>query len=460
MRKKFAEKDKAESEATVETKEGEKKDNEKDRGDENTAKLADKSFLDVVTEECQTKANEWDQRSTTRVQELTAISDAMTALAKGGSNYGANKKLAALQKKNATVKLAVHNSNTTTKNTTAKNTTTKRRSFLQLRGSENAPQRVMQLLSKAASRLQSDVLAAAVMKITVSADHFVKVRGLINDLIGRLESQATSEASSKSFCDGAMQKALESRDDANALIEARVGGINVANSKIDGKNSEVLQLSEAIAENLKVLNEATQLRDGDRAENTKTINDAKAGQESIEYAITVLKQFYQDGDANLLQTSYTPPNSDRAGNTFGDLAPKTFSGEYNGAKSSAGGIIGLLDVIMSDFERTEQVTTNQEELDQGAYELIEKDTKEDNEAKRGEIETKEGEIATLKDTVIDLMEDKAGAVDQLTNAKAELSKLKPMCVEGEESYVARVQKREQEITALKEAQTILNDWQS
>lgn len=35
-----------------------------------------------------------------------------------------------------------------------------------------------------------------------------------------------------------------------------------------------------------------------------------------------------------------------------------------------------------------------------------------------------------------------------------------MCVKGEETYAERVQKRNDEIAALKEAMTILDEWQN
>lgn len=428
-----------------------KKDSEEEHENEKSARDADQSFLDVLTGECQTKATEWDQRSKARAAELSTLNTALEKLKTGVKpNYGANKKLNLIERK-PTQGHWVWLDDSSMSSASAK-------SFLQVR-SVSGPQRALQLLSRAALRLQSDVLSAAVMKVTVSADHFVKVRGLINDLIKRLEAQASSEQTHKAFCDGAMKEATDNRDDANGIIEDKVGAISVASSEIKQLKDEVSQLESGIANNMKVLNEATELRNDDKAENEKTINESKAGKEAVEFAITVLKEFYEGGggSSDLMQTAYTPPNSDREGNTVGDLAPDTgFSGP---AKPAANGIIGLLDVILSDFERTEEVTTQQEAQDAKAYEGLEKDTKEDNAAKKKEIETKLTKITDTKDKLIGFQEDKKNGLDQLANSKKELGKLKPMCVGGEESYEARVAKRQKEIEALKEALTILDDWQ-
>merc|ERR1719440_1185010 len=95
--KKFASKEKAEKEAVVATKEEELHAAEEDEAEETKMMNADQSFLDELTEACQTKASEFDQRSSTRANELTAFADALEALKSGvAPNWGANKKLSGL----------------------------------------------------------------------------------------------------------------------------------------------------------------------------------------------------------------------------------------------------------------------------------------------------------------------------------------------------------------------------
>jgi len=55
--------------------------------------------------------------------------------------------------------------------------------------------------------------------LKLKADHFVKVRGLINDLIKRLEEEAKAEAEQKAFCDEELEKAITKRDDNQIEIE-------------------------------------------------------------------------------------------------------------------------------------------------------------------------------------------------------------------------------------------------
>jgi len=218
----------------------------------------------------------------------------------------------------------------------------------------------------------------------------------------------------------------------------------------------VQDLKQAIADNLKALNEATELREEEKEENRVTVETAKEGKAAVELALGILKDFY--GKA-FIQTGYVPPNSDREGLTVADRAPEAFSGTYHGNQDASKGIIGLLDVILSDFERTIATTDEEEKTAQGAFDVFEKDTKDDNAKKEKIIKKKQGQIAQAKDDLIDRGEDKADAQTSLGDSKAELKKLKPMCVEGEETYAQRVAKREKEIAALKEAMTILDEWQ-
>merc|ERR1719389_564623 len=102
---------------------------------------------------------------------------------------------------------------------------------------------------------------------------------------------------------------------------------------------EIQTLLEEISELNKSLNEATQLRAKDKAENTKTLADANAGLAGVTKAMKILKDFY---DNALIQTgsSYKPPNSDASGMTVGDMAPDSFSGDFAGNQDAASGIIG------------------------------------------------------------------------------------------------------------------------
>merc|ERR1719198_1727667 len=191
-------------------------------------------------------------------------------------------------------------------------------------------------------------------------DHFVKVRALIKDLIARLQEDAKAEATQKSFCDTEMKKEIDGRDAASLSIEKETATIAKKEALIETLKEEIAQLAEEIAATQKALNEATELRAEQKASNEKTIADAEAGKKDVELAIQILKEFYEP---SLLQeepqeegyTPYEAKGSDRYGQTVGDAAPEmSYSGDYKGRTDESKGILGLLEVIAADFERTKK----------------------------------------------------------------------------------------------------------
>mmetsp|Transcript_41572 Transcript_41572/g.120362 ORF Transcript_41572/g.120362 Transcript_41572/m.120362 type:complete len:709 (-) Transcript_41572:117-2243(-) len=415
---------------------------------ETGARDADQAFMRELTTQCEDKATEWDTRSQTRSQELTAISQALEALETGvAPNWKANRMLVGLQKAKQQAP-----------------------SFLQLRGSGHnlrasgaraLQQKVLALIGDAANRLHSPALSVVALRVKASEDHFEKVRAIIKDIVARLEAQASAEASTKTFCDGEMSAAVSSRDAKAEEVENLEGQITEKEATKAQLLGEIAALAKGIAENTKALQEATELRSEEQRDNNGVMRDATAGKEAVEYALQVLKAFYESQGSTLLQghESYVPPNSDRAGQTVGDLAPEVFGSGYGGQQEASKGVIGMLEVILSDFDRTNGTVASQEQMAEGDFQTFKGAIDGDTSSKEGDKTTKEGEVSTIENDLVTLTDSKRDAVRDKELAESELEGLRSMCVEGEETYEERVAKREKEIAALKEAHAILENWQ-
>mmetsp|Transcript_22332 Transcript_22332/g.72283 ORF Transcript_22332/g.72283 Transcript_22332/m.72283 type:complete len:721 (-) Transcript_22332:46-2208(-) len=462
---KFAEKDKMEKDELAEQKREEKGLAEADRTQETTEKNADHSFMDVLTEECETKARLWDQRSQTRAGEVKALSEAMTALKEGvAPNYQANKKLVGLQRRSIIKAHWVYIEDSTVAQKVGSAALVP--AFLQtrsagLRGSfrGSLSQKVSELLLKSADQLKSPFLSAAALKVIASEDHFVKVRQIIKDLVARLQSDAASEKTQKSFCDDEIKKAVEQRDAEQSKVEdfkAKITGKEADKAQL---KEEIAQLSQQIAENKRALMEATELRENESKENLHTIEESDAGKEAVTQAVEVLKTFY-GGAAFLQKAAYVPPNSDREGKTVADRAPEVFDEDYKGSQEASKGILGILEVILSDFERTIATVTEQEGEAAEAFATFKSESEADTKIKEELVATKEGEIADIEAELTALADETKEATESHRQALDELEKLHTMCVAGEETYEERVAKRQKEIEALKEAHDMLEHWQS
>merc|ERR1719254_72228 len=98
------------------------------------------------------------------------------------------------------------------------------------------------------------------------------------------------------------------------------------------------------AELQKGMSEATAQRQKEKATNTDTMNDASAGENAVKQALVVLKEFYSS-QSSLLQ---------RRGQQVPEMAA------YKGMQSSKGGVVGMLEVIQTDFMRLEADTKSAE----------------------------------------------------------------------------------------------------
>merc|ERR1719511_433703 len=88
---------------------------------------------------------------------------------------------------------------------------------------------------------------------------------------------------------------------------------------------------------------ATELRQKEKATNLATIADAKAAQTAVAQALTVLKEFYEKaGEATALLQQKDEP--------------EIFDSPYKGMGAESGGVVGMLEVIESDFARLEADT--------------------------------------------------------------------------------------------------------
>jgi len=466
--KKFKEMDKAEKERVEAETQASKAAAVEAEYVETRAKTADEEFMGVLTSECQEKAAFWDQRSKTRADELQALASAIESLESGAApNWSANKRLNDLQTRKKTP------------------------SFLQLRGGHGGPraggrEKAMALLSSASERLHSPMLAMVSLRVEASQrqaeDPFVKVRQLMKDLIKRLEADALAEATHKEFCDTGISKEVGVRDEAVSGSETIDKDKTIKTSEASQLSMDIATLSSQIAENKKGLNEATELREAESAENAKTVSEAEAGLAAVKEAISILESFYQGAApvgpaSSLLQTGrsgaavlpsglredelrFKSTNSDRAGKTVADYAPDAFDADYHGSQEASKGIIGTLQVIQADFERTTSATEEAESQAEGSFNTFKTENEADTAAKDSEKTGKKGTLTVTNDAILTLESELSDATKAHELSLKTLEKLRADCIEKEETYEERIAKRNQEIEALKEAHAILEDWES
>merc|ERR1719461_2341605 len=172
--------------------------------------------------------------------------------------------------------------------------------------------------------------------------------------------------------------------------------------------------------------EATKLREDEKEKNEKTIKDAMEAQTAVAQALTVLKEFYaKAGDS----TAFVQQQPE---------APAIFDSPYKGMQGEQGGVIGMLEVIESDFARLEADTTPAEATAQKEYDEFMTASKVDVAQKNKDIEHKTAKKQDETQAKTTKTADLEGTQKELDAALAYFDKLKPSCVDAGVSYEDRV----------------------
>merc|ERR1719463_913711 len=215
-------------------------------------------------------------------------------------------------------------------------------------------------------------------------------------------------------------------------------------SSIAKLTEEIAALTQAVADLDAAMAKATTIRQEEKAKNTETIKDSQEAQTAVAQAITVLKEFYEKaGEATALLQQQPE-------------APEIFDSPYKGMQAENGGVIGMLEVIESDFARLEAETKAAEATAQKEYDEFMTDSEVDKAAKTKDIEHKTAKKQDQEQSLVSKNEDLEGTQKELDAALAYFDKLKPSCVDSGVSYEDRVARRKEEIESLQEALKILN----
>jgi len=338
-------------------------------------------------------------------------------------------------------------------------------SLAQLRSSDRSPALgiAADFLRDRARRTNSRMLSLIAVKM--EADPFKKVTKMIKDMIQKLMEEAEEEAEHKGFCDKEMSTNKATRDtktDEVASLKAESDQLTADLAKLA---EEIAALGAAIADNDAAMAKATAIRQAEKEKNTATIADATVAQAAVQKAITVLKEFYDKAaTATALTQESTEGGSINynkkalaflAGGARMPGAPETFGDKpYTGMGN--GGVMGMLEVIESDFARLLEETTAAESENSKEYEQFSADSAQDKSVKSTEMKDKSSEQSKKEAGLNSAKKDMKSSQEELDAALAYFEKLKPSCVDAGVSYEERVARRKEEIVSLQEALKILS----
>jgi len=396
--------------------------------DTTASKTEDEKYLEDLVAQCEQKSNDFASRQQLRAEELEAIQKAIEIISSPEVAGNAGKHLSLAQ------------------------------SFA-LRASHKSKGRisptVVAYLQGRADHLQSKGLKMLAMQVAETeremADPFAKVKKMIDSMITKLLEEANEESDKKGWCDKEMAVNGQTRED-------KTEEVNSLSAEMDKLKADIMKLSEQIADLAMAIQEidgamvnATDIRLAEKDKNKATIEDAVAAQTAVGQAIAVLKDFYAKA------ATATALVQQKQKQTPEEEAPETFDEPYTGMGGASGGVVGLLEVIESDFSKLEAETTAAEEEAAKEYDRFMAESKKDKAVKTADMDYKKKTKTQKESDLSDTEADLKGTEKELQSALFYYEKLKPQCVDAGVSYEERVAKREAEIESLKTALKILSD---
>merc|ERR1719254_441977 len=393
---KFATKDLDETKKAIATAEEKKSTAEGDLTTTSKELAADEESKSTLHHDCMTKASDFETETKSRGEELTALATAKKVIEEATSLAQVSLVQVGRSKLATAVDLA---------------------NFEAVR-----------MVRDLARKHQSGVLAQLASRMSAafharggSRDPFAKVKGLITDMISKLESEAEADATKKAYCDKELAETNAKKEDKSDEIESLTTKLEQATAKSAKLKEEVAALQNELSKLSKSQAEMDKMRAEQKATYTESKNELEKGLKGLRLALKVLKDYYAKDSA------------------------------HESAAESAGGIISLIEVCESDFSKELAEITSEEDSAVSEYEATSKSNALEKTAKEQDVKYKVKESKELDKTAAELTSDRTGVQAELDAVLEYLHQIEAECIAKPETYAERKAAREAEIAGLKEA---------
>merc|ERR1719161_1149386 len=223
-------------------------------------------------------------------------------------------------------------------------------------------------------------------------------------MIEKLEADAAKEAGHKAFCDKEMSETKAKKEEKESDLDTLGTKIDKATSKIAKLKEEIATLTEELGAIAAAQKEADEIRMAEKEAWAAAKADYESGVEGVGMALQVLRDYYAEKDEALIQA------------------------QHDKATGAATGIIGMLEVIESDFTKSLADGSATEAMAIEAYEKLTQDNKIATTEKETAVEYKTKDQKETEARLSGLKEDKASAEKEYAAILEYCEKLQPMCI--------------------------------
>jgi len=259
-------------------------------------------------------------------------------------------------------------------------------------------------------------MAAAIRSGSNSGDPFAKVKGLIKGMIEKLLGDAQADASEHAFCTKEMAETEAKKAEKEATVEKLTTAIDAANARSAKLKEQIAELQKSLAALARSQAEADKIRAEEKAAFDTNSAEMKKGVKGVQLALKVLNDYYAKGDK-----------------------------AHASADGAGSGIIGLLEVVESDFTKGLAEMEATESSAAAAYEQLSKENSIEKATKDQDVKYKVKESKEQDKTSSETAADRSTVQEELDAVNQYYASLKGRCVAKAESYSERKARREAEI---------------
>jgi len=257
-------------------------------------------------------------------------------------------------------------------------------------------------------------------------DPFKKVRSLIKNMIDTLLKEQQAAASHKAYCDKETAESKQKQADKTATKDKLKAKIDGMMSKSAMLKDQVATLQKELAALASAQTEMNNIRTKEKADFVKSKKEMEQGITGIKTALKVLRDYYGKKSA------------------------------HDSGDGAAGGIVGMLEVVESDFTKGLSEKVVAEQNGASAYRKETESNEIEKARKNSDVKYKKKESKSLDVLVSQSKSDKALNQQELDAITAYLGKINEMCIVKPESYADKKARRDAEIEGLNQALNILN----
>lgn len=289
----------------------------------------------------------------------------------------------------------------------------------------------VRLVRDLARKQHSDVLAqlASQMASTLragGAEPFEKVKGLIRDMVAKLEAEAGADATRKAYCDKELSETRAKKLEKTSEIELLTSRVDQMSAKSAKLKEEIAALESELSKLAQAQSQLDKLRLEERESYTANKAEQSKGLDGVKLSMKLLRDYYSSGGK-----------------------------AHEAAGGAAGGVIGLLEVIESDMTKTIASLESQEESAVEEYETMSKKNEIERTAKQQDVKYKLKESKQLDKGSAENTADRQGVQAELDAIVEYLARIEAQCTAKPEAYADRARHREAEIAGLKHALQVL-----